>query len=263
MKRNRILLTALIALCALALSGCCLKHEWNPATCTEPSTCAKCGETEGEPLGHSWAEATCTDPKTCTVCAAAEGEALGHTEGEWEELSAASLIQPGEQRKTCTVCGEELAREEIPQKTVGIGLVSYTFTPAEFVDAYNLTAGDKALFVPYRTVSDGVFYYNFKSGTYDGSYVSITPDEEGNAMMFCFCSEDIDLLYELSPLVSQVLTPDVPEADLLAGLKTQDLWAYVHPEGTSYVMADLGDGYYGLLVAPATYWVALGIVLGQ
>ena len=32
------------------LSGCACEHEWTEATYTEPKTCTKCGETEGEPL---------------------------------------------------------------------------------------------------------------------------------------------------------------------------------------------------------------------
>ncbi len=53
------------------------EHEWVDATCTEPKTCATCGETEGEPLGHSWEDATYQKPKTCSVCGATEGEAIG------------------------------------------------------------------------------------------------------------------------------------------------------------------------------------------
>ena len=51
------------------------QHEWLDATCTEPRTCALCGETEGEPLGHSFSEgsffkraecARCGETKPCT-----------------------------------------------------------------------------------------------------------------------------------------------------------------------------------------------------
>ena len=79
-----------------SLCGCCLNHEWADATCTEPKTCTKCGETEGEPLGHKWVDATCTKPKTCSVCGETEGEPLGHT---WED---ATCTEP----KTCSICGK-------------------------------------------------------------------------------------------------------------------------------------------------------------
>ena len=72
------------------------EHEWKDATCTDPKTCGKCGETEGEPLGHKWNDATCTEPKTCSVCGETEGEALGH---KWND---ATCTEP----KTCSVCGE-------------------------------------------------------------------------------------------------------------------------------------------------------------
>ena len=39
------------------MTGCCLSHGWQEATCTEPKTCSKCGETEGEALGHTWQDA--------------------------------------------------------------------------------------------------------------------------------------------------------------------------------------------------------------
>lgn len=44
-----------------------MSHEWKEATCAEPKTCAKCGETEGEALGHTWVEATCEEPKHYSV----------------------------------------------------------------------------------------------------------------------------------------------------------------------------------------------------
>ena len=71
-----------IPLCLiLLLTACSCKHEWTPATCTEPQTCEKCGMVEGEALGHSWTEATCTEPETCQLCGETKGEALGHRSG--------------------------------------------------------------------------------------------------------------------------------------------------------------------------------------
>jgi hypothetical protein len=39
-------------------------------------TCARCGETEGEPLGHDWQKATWIVPQTCTRCEVTEGDPL-------------------------------------------------------------------------------------------------------------------------------------------------------------------------------------------
>ena len=95
MQKKKISGMLLAALMCMLLTGCCLSHDWEEATCTAPKTCTKCGKTEGEVLAHDWAEATCTIPKTCKDCGAAEGEALGHT---WTEATCTEA-------KTCTVCG--------------------------------------------------------------------------------------------------------------------------------------------------------------
>ncbi len=94
MKRFGLMILSLLV-CA-ALTGCCMSHEWQEATCAAPRTCAKCGKTEGETLAHTWQEATCAAPKTCSVCQAAEGELGDHV---WQEATCAGP-------KTCTLCGK-------------------------------------------------------------------------------------------------------------------------------------------------------------
>lgn len=79
----------------LIASGCCIRHEWKEATCTEPSACAECGKTRGEAVGHTWQAATCARPKTCSACYMTEGAALGHV---WQD---ADCLNP----KTCMTCG--------------------------------------------------------------------------------------------------------------------------------------------------------------
>lgn len=73
-------ITALFAALAVMVSlcGCCMKHSWADATCTEPKTCTKCGATEGEPNGHlfsdwfveseDFAEMTRNLTRTCSAC---------------------------------------------------------------------------------------------------------------------------------------------------------------------------------------------------
>ena len=82
MKKAILLLLSLVLV--FSLCACCIQHEWKDATCTEPKTCAKCGKTEGEPLGHNWEDATCMKPKRCSVCKETEGEPLGHS---WEDAT--------------------------------------------------------------------------------------------------------------------------------------------------------------------------------
>lgn len=111
---------ALLVGMLLLLCGCCI-HSWEDATCTEPATCSKCEETEGESLGHEWEAADCERPETCAVCGETEGSALGH---DWSESGCLDVIvckrceeekaAPGhdwqdaicEEPKTCVVCGE-------------------------------------------------------------------------------------------------------------------------------------------------------------
>ena len=53
-------------------------HMWMDATCLVPTTCAKCGATNGSALGHRWVDATCSAPKTCSLCHMVEGSAVDH-----------------------------------------------------------------------------------------------------------------------------------------------------------------------------------------
>ena len=75
------------------VTGCCIFHDWQEATCIEAKTCILCGDTEGEALGHSWEEATCTEPKTCSVCRETEGG----SEHDWA-------------RQNCKICGETIGK---------------------------------------------------------------------------------------------------------------------------------------------------------
>ncbi len=109
LMRKKITVTAVFFLLTLLLTGCLFhKHEWAEATCEEPKTCVKCGETEGKALGHDVIEATCTEPQTCARCGKTKGKPLGH---DWEE---ATCTEP----KTCKRCGETegepLGHEWIP-----------------------------------------------------------------------------------------------------------------------------------------------------
>ncbi|MBR5712296.1 MAG: hypothetical protein IKX54_01750 [Lachnospiraceae bacterium] len=114
---KKVLGVALLIVCVGILSGCCLKHDWAEATCTEPKHCTKCGKTEGLSLGHTWNEATCTTPMTCSVCGEKSGEPLGH---KW---LARTIKAP----KTCELCGategERLYCDEMEFKKIDSNLL--------------------------------------------------------------------------------------------------------------------------------------------
>ena len=109
MKKALICLI-LPALLMTLLSACGCKHDWIEADCTDPETCAECGETRGDALGHSWKKATCTAPKTCRYCDKTKGEAKGHTPGPMgEQLDEVKNLRLEEQR--CTECDQVLVSE--------------------------------------------------------------------------------------------------------------------------------------------------------
>ncbi len=94
MKKRVGMLVMMLSL-MLILASCACKHAFAPATCLEPATCPKCGETDGEALGHSWVDASCTDPESCSRCGLVKGQPLGHS---WTEVSCTDS-------RTCSLCG--------------------------------------------------------------------------------------------------------------------------------------------------------------
>lgn len=78
MKRI-ICIVIMCCMVLITLTSCQCKHTWKEATCTSPSICSECGETQGEALGHSFTLATCTSPSTCRKCGITQGTALGHS----------------------------------------------------------------------------------------------------------------------------------------------------------------------------------------
>lgn len=93
---KKILISIITIVLIFSLCSC-HKHEFAPATCTEPAKCS-CGETHGDPLGHSFTEPTCTEAAKCTVCGQAGDAAYGH-----EYISGTATYQHGD---LCARCEE-------------------------------------------------------------------------------------------------------------------------------------------------------------
>lgn len=96
-----------------------------PATCTEPQLCTRCGAVLENALGHDYAEEvtapTCTEMGyttfTCTRCGdTCKGdytEAAGHKPGDWIIDKEPTTDNEGSKHKECTVCGKKLEEEPI------------------------------------------------------------------------------------------------------------------------------------------------------
>ena len=104
------------------------------ATCTEAGsvtyTCSVCGDTyteETDLAEHTYevtetTDATCTEDGsttyTCSVCGDTYEEtipATGHDDGDWTVTKSAGAFSTGTKELRCTVCGEVLDTETIPQ----------------------------------------------------------------------------------------------------------------------------------------------------
>ena len=127
MKRF-VLTIAMVTLMMMLLSGCCVSHDMQPATCTEPARCSKCGKTEGEPLGHTevtdpvlaptCTEAGLSEGSHCSVCGVIlkEREAiapLGHTEVIMPAIAPTCTEAGCTEGLHCSVCGEILKSQEL------------------------------------------------------------------------------------------------------------------------------------------------------
>ena len=124
---KKLVICIMAVLMAAGLSGCCLVHDWEEATCEKPKTCAKCGETEGEALGHVWEEATCTKAKACSVCGAEQGSPLGHS---WKAATCTEAAAGLSGRRGQPVLSAEL-REKRPWGISGRRLTVRGRRPAD------------------------------------------------------------------------------------------------------------------------------------
>ena len=112
--------------------GSALGHDWAVEWTTDGTShwhkCSRCNEINDK-ANHSGGEATCTNPAECEVCGVEYGSALGHTESEAvrENEVPASCTVAGSYDEVvyCSVCGEELSREEKVIDALGHSFTSY------------------------------------------------------------------------------------------------------------------------------------------
>jgi len=185
-------LFCLLLIAVMLLSGCCLRHEWQAATCESPKTCAKCEKTEGEALGHSWEEATCETAKTCSVCAKTDGDPLGH-QVFWELAEEDRELMVG----TCKVCQQafeealdwdKLAPCYIQGRWEAYGAPEGTYMNINADGTVEFNRGDKVIPMTwvYSYASDGLFgtnaVYSFSSD--ELTFDVVTMSMMGDVIMF-------------------------------------------------------------------------------
>lgn len=116
-------------------------HQWQEPTCTQPSICSRCEDTQGEKLGHKVMPPTCTDPVTCRICKETFGSALGHnmreatcTRGKFCNICKREFTTPlghtwieetFDTPKTCQNCGEIRPMTQPASGTVYIKATKY------------------------------------------------------------------------------------------------------------------------------------------
>ena len=117
--------------------GSALGHDWSDEWTTDGTShwheCSRCDEINDK-ANHSGGATTCTKPAECEVCGAEYGEALGHTKGEAvrENEVPASCTVAGSYDEVvyCSVCGDELSREEKVIDAFGHDLKHHEAKPA-------------------------------------------------------------------------------------------------------------------------------------
>ena len=123
----------------------------DPATCTEPQLCSKCGAVLQKALGHDYGEEvtvpTCEKMGftvfTCSRCADSyKGdytEATGHKAGDWIVDKEPTTTSEGEKHTECVNCGEKLGTATIEK----LYLTATTDTHGEaIVGGYLVTVTD-------------------------------------------------------------------------------------------------------------------------
>lgn len=209
MKKLFSLLLVLAMMLSLVACGEC-DHDWEDATCEEPKTCSKCGETKGKPAGHDWEEED--GEMVCAEC----GEECKH-DFEDGECVECGMAEDGEGSGDVVIQepqGTEPEEDDEPETTPNTEAPSYsgsstqggefTFTWEEFADMMNeqLAANGSTLQIGFIKIdSDGdAMYYAYSNGV----------ETDYHVMYLCFDDYD-DTLEEFMLLMSM----DADEEELM------------------------------------------------
>ena len=175
---------------ALLIIPC--EHEWAEATCTEPSTCNRCGSTTGDlnphkyegqsctkdgvcvdcgatidATGHKWKDATCTSASKCKTCGKSKGKALGHTTS----------------MGTCSRCGEKIFKA-IENSGYGDKVVT------------DISLGDGIFVAKFKHTGSSNFIVKFYDS--DGNDYDLLINEIGNYKGTVLLSGEGEYMFEIS-----------------------------------------------------------------
>lgn len=261
-KRTKLiaLITGIVAVVAIVLANTiCLHPNWEPATCTKPKTCAKCGAVAGEPLGHKWAEATCTSPKKCKRCGTRKGVALEHQEGEWTVETEATCTTEGTEVTTCKRCKKKLTRP-IPTTEHQPGDWTVTVQPTTTSDGTRVrTCTVCGAEVESETFSmspeELAAAYKAECASVSFDEVARNPDQYDNAKVR-FTGEVIQVMEE-----SGVYTLRVDVTKTSWGYDDTILVHYIAPAGAPRILEDDVITLFGTMGGMTSYESVMGATI--
>lgn len=96
--KKGIAVSAAMVLSGVLLTGCCLRHDWQEATCTAPKTCSVCGATEGELAGHVF-----DGNDSCVVCHLRKIELTWENVEDYLNVSCSTSSDGANYRVTVTI----------------------------------------------------------------------------------------------------------------------------------------------------------------
>ena len=89
----------------------CGNHQLTEYNCELGQYCTDCIEMTKAPSYHDWAHATCAAPSTCKKCGATEGDPIGH--GYDGNVTHPDCVNGGYTTYTCCNCGDSFVADEV------------------------------------------------------------------------------------------------------------------------------------------------------
>lgn len=158
-----LILSGLLALIILLITGYFTIHFWTDPTCTDAQTCRLCGTTRGLPAGHSWIDATCTQGKTCSICGRTVGSPAPHNwQGATCTLSDA-----------CAFCGTQIG------EPLGHNWQAATYISARACSRCGITEGEP---LPLLCIAAGVEHTVFLKP--DGTVYACGANADGQCNVY-------------------------------------------------------------------------------